>query len=106
MAKLTTIYWRDIPAQVTAKAGRKTAKIQLSDRFQEAIDMAAMRAGKGSTDEYLEDWRREQKACSDDLDAEVKEAASAIEEAIDTEALQALVKNKGVANPDNAQDVE
>ncbi len=101
MAKLTTIYWRDIPAQVTAKAGRKTAKIQLSDRFQEAIDMAAMRAGKGSTDEYLEDWRREQVNCSDDLDAEVKKAAAEIEEAINTETLQTLVKNKGVSNPDS-----
>lgn len=102
MAKLTTIFWRDIPAQVTAKAGRKSAKIQLSDRFQEAIDMAAMRAGKGSTDEYLEDWRREQTTCSDDLDAEVKKAAAEIEDAIDTEGLQRLVKNKGIANPDNA----
>lgn len=104
MAKLTTIYWRDIPAQVTAKAGRKTAKIQLSDRFQEAIDMAAMRAGKGSTDEYLEDWRREQTNCSDDLDAEVKKAATEIEDAIDTEALQALVKNKGIADPSDSTD--
>ncbi len=104
MAKLTTIYWRDIPAQVTAKAGRKTAKIQLSDRFQEAIDMAAMRAGKGSTDEYLEDWRREQTNCSDDLDAEVKKAATEIEDAIDTEALQALVKNKGIASPSDSTD--
>ena len=97
MAKLTTIYWRDIPAQVTAKAGRKTAKIQLSDRFQEAIDMAAMRAGKGSTDEYLEDWRREQTNCSDDLDMEVKKAAKEIEDSFDLEALQAIVKNKGNA---------
>lgn len=100
MAKLTTIFWRDIPAQVTAKAGRKTAKIQLSDRFQEAIDMAAMRAGKGSTDEYLEDWRREQTACSDDLDAEVKKAAQTIEDNIDTDALQKLVKNKGLTDPE------
>jgi len=97
MAKLITVYWRDIPAQVTAKAGRKTAKIQLTDRFQEAIDMAAMRAGKGTTDEYLEDWRREQVNCSDDLDAEVKKAAIALEERFDTEALQAIVKNKGLA---------
>ncbi len=103
MAKLTTIYWRDIPAQVTAKAGRKSAKIQLSDRFQEAIDMAAMRAGKGSTDEYLEDWHRQQTTCSDDLDAEVAKAAAAIEEAIDTEALQTLVKNKGYTNPQDAE---
>ena len=97
MAKLTTIYWRDIPAQVTAKAGRKTAKIQLSDRFQEAIDMAAMRAGKGSTDEYLEDWRREAADCSNDLDMEVKKAAAAIEDSFDLQALQAIVKNKGRA---------
>ena len=98
MAKLTTIYWRDIPAQVTAKAGRKTAKIQLSDRFQEAIDMAAMRAGKGGTDEYLEDWRREQTSCSDDLDMEVKKAAKEIEDSFDLQALQAIVKNKGNAD--------
>lgn len=102
-AKLTTIYWRDIPAQVTAKVGRKTAKIQLSDRFQEAIDMAAMRAGKGSTDEYLEDWRREQTSCSDDLDMEVNKAAKAIEDSFDLDKLQAIVKNKGIADPD-AQD--
>jgi len=97
MAKLITVFWRDIPAQVTAKAGRKTAKIQLSDRFQEAIDMAAMRAGKGSTDEYLEDWRREQRDCGDDLDTEVKQAAKELEDKFDTPALQAIVKNKGLA---------
>lgn len=106
MAKLITVYWRDIPAQVTAKAGRKTAKIQLSDRFQEAIDMAAMRAGKGSTDEYLEDWRREQTNCSDDLDMEVKKAAQEIEDHFDTEALQAIVKSKGVAKPATDSEAE
>jgi len=101
MAKLITVFWRDIPAQVTAKAGRKTAKIQLSDRFQEAIDMAAMRAGKGSTDEYLEDWRREQRNCGDDLDAEVKQAAQDLEDKFDTTALQAIVKSKGLAEANN-----
>lgn len=95
MAKLITVYWRDIPAQVIAKAGRKTAKIQLSQRFQEAIDMAAMRAGKGGTDEYLEDWRREQKACESDLEAVVAEAAQLLENSFDNEHLQAVVKNHG-----------
>lgn len=61
--------------------------------------MAAMRAGKGTTDEYLEDWRRVQSDCSDDLDMEVKKAAQAIEESFDDAALQAIVKNKGLANP-------
>jgi hypothetical protein len=30
--------------------------VQLSQRFQEAVDRAAMRAGKGSSDAYLADW--------------------------------------------------
>ena len=46
MAKLIVISWRDVPAQVLVKSGRETAKVQLSHRFQEAVDRAAMRAGK------------------------------------------------------------
>ena len=68
MAKLITVYWRDIPSQVIAKKGRTTSKVQLSHRFQEAIDRAAMRAGKGSSDAYLSEWRREASTCSDDLE--------------------------------------
>lgn len=101
MAKLITVFWRDIPAQVTAKAGRKTAKIQLPDRFQEAIDMAAMRAGKGSTDEYLEDWRREQRECDNDLQAVVDQEAASINETFTTEFLQQVVKNKGYLQQDD-----
>jgi len=44
MPMATIVYWRDIPAQVIIKQGRKAAKRELSARFQEAIDMAAMRA--------------------------------------------------------------
>ena len=56
---MVTIYWRDIPSQVLVQVGRTKAKVQLPQRFQEAIDRAAMRAGKGSSDLYLEEWRRE-----------------------------------------------
>ena len=38
MAKLIVISWRDIPAQVVVKRGRETGKVQLSHRFQEAVD--------------------------------------------------------------------
>ena len=58
MASLIIISWRDIPAQVVVKRGRETAKVQLSTRFQEAVDRAAMRAGNGSSDAYLADWKR------------------------------------------------
>ena len=58
MASLSVISWRDIPAQVVVRRGRETAKAKLSDRFQEAVDRAAMRAGKGSSDLYLAEWKR------------------------------------------------
>ena len=55
MAKLICIYWRDIPAQVVVRAGRKNSvKKELAPRFAKAIDRAAMRAGRGSSDAYLE----------------------------------------------------
>ena len=54
MAELTVVFWRDIPAQVIVKAGRKTARRQLSERFEQAIDRAAMRGKLTGTDAYLE----------------------------------------------------
>lgn len=99
-AKLTRVYWRDIPAQVIAKKGRTAAKRMLSDRFQEAIDRAAMRAGRGGSDAYMADWRREPEPCGDDLEAEAEAAAQAFEEAYSDEDLQALVRNKGSRQTD------
>jgi CRISPR/Cas system CSM-associated protein Csm3 (group 7 of RAMP superfamily) len=50
MAQLIVVYWRDIPAQVIVKRGRVTAKRQLTERFEKAIDRAAMRANLRDTD--------------------------------------------------------
>lgn len=97
MPELIKIYWRDIPSQVTAKAGRKTAKVMLPERFQKAIDRAAMRANKGSSDAYMEDWRRDRSACSPNLQAEADAAAAELIAAWDDEALEALTKAKGIA---------
>ena len=71
MAKLIVISWRDVPSQVVVKQGRDTVRVQLSARFQEAVDRAAMRAGKGKSDAYIADWKRgEPRDCGDDLKAE------------------------------------
>ena len=96
MAKLTTVYWRDIPAQVIAKERRDTAKIVLTERFAEAIDKAAMRAQMAGTDAYLEQWRREVVNCGRDLQAAVDEAAAALEQAYDDTRLDALVSSGGL----------
>ena len=79
MPELTVIWWRDIPAQVTAKEGRARAARELAPRFQEAIDAAAMRAGLIGTDAYLEEWRREPRSCGDDLEPEVAQEVERLE---------------------------
>jgi len=100
MAQLTIISWRDIPAQVVCKRGRETAKIQLSARFQEAVDRAAMRAGKGSSDAYLADWKRsEPQLCGDDIQAVVAATAAEIEARYTDEELERLIKAKGLQAP-------
>mgnify|MGYP006429190331 CR=1 FL=1 len=97
MAQRTVVYWRDIPAQIIVKQGRKTAKRQLSDRFQMAIDRAAMTAELGDTDDYLAHWRRgEPESCDDDLDAQADRAADEIENAYSQKRLKAIVDAGGV----------
>ena len=96
MAELITIMWRDIPAQVTAKEGRRKVSVQLSDRFQIAIDRAAVRAGKKTTDDYLAEWHRTVGPCGDDLAAEVDAAAAALEARFTVEVLRSFVRNGGL----------
>ncbi|MEZ5870549.1 MAG: virulence factor [Nitratireductor sp.] len=96
MAQLTIVYWRDIPAQVIVKAGRKSAKRELSLRFTEAIDMCAMRVGAADTDAYLAEWRRgEPVEVGDDLEAEADNAAADLEARFPKDQLVALVKADG-----------
>ncbi|MCG8597952.1 MAG: virulence factor [Kiloniellales bacterium] len=97
MAQLTVVYWRDIPAQVIAKAGRRAAKRQLSERFETAIDRAAMKAKLRDTDSYLAEWRRaEPLPCGDDLEAEAAAAAERLESEFDDGRLSALVAAGGL----------
>ena len=97
MAKLIVISWRDIPAQVIVKQGRETARTQLSQRFQEAVDRAAMRAGKGSSDAYLADWKRsEPRACGNDLQAEARAEAARLEAKYSDADLLRMIRAKGV----------
>lgn len=58
MADVIIVYWRDIPAQVIVGRGRRGEKRVLPERFEQAIDMAAMRAGMAGTDDYLTEWRK------------------------------------------------
>jgi hypothetical protein len=100
LAKLIVISWRDVPAQVLVKQGRETAKVQLSQRFQEAVDRAAMRAGKSGSDAYLADWKRsEPRACGDDIKAEAAAEAARIEASYSDADLLRLIRAHGLEEP-------
>ena len=94
--EITTIRWRDIPAQVVAKRGRESAKRELSPRFQVAIDRAAMYAGLFGTDEYLSEWTRDSRPCGEDLEAEATQEAARLEAEYTPELLNELAGNGGV----------
>jgi hypothetical protein len=98
MPSLSIISWRDIPAQVVVKRGRESAKVQLSARFQEAVDRAAMRAGKGSSDAYISEWKRsDPRPCGEDIQAEAAAEAARIEARFSDEDLETLIRAKGLA---------
>jgi len=99
MADLIVVYWRDIPAQVIAKAGRcNQVKIELDQRFAKAIDIAAMKGGARDDDAYLADWRKAAPvAVSDDLAGEAETMARQLDEEYDEARLKALMANGGWA---------
>lgn len=98
MAEVVIVYWRDIPAQVIAGKGRRGAKKQLTERFEQAIDRCAMKIGAKDADAYLAEWR---KAPPYEVEGEQEEVAEAVaaqlEAEYDTERLKALIANEGWA---------
>lgn len=104
MAKLICIYWRDIPAQVVGRAGRKSGfKKELDPRFAKAIDRAAMRAGRGSSDAYLDDWRRVPEDVEGDLEAAVNDRVAVLESEYTDEYLEKVVKAGGLVARGNEE---
>ncbi len=98
MPDVTIVYWRDIPAQVIVGKGRRGAKQPLAERFEQAIDRAAMKIGASDTDAYLAEWRKAdpypmEGEPSDVLAAEV----ARLEAEFDRERLKALIDNEGWA---------
>jgi Virulence factor len=64
-------YWRDLPSLVVARDGDDVTKAPLAQRFQEAIDEAAMRLGQTSSDAYLEGWVRSEWTAAEGNGSEV-----------------------------------
>ena len=96
MAQVVVVYWRDIPAQVIVGKGRRAQKIQLAERFEQAIDRCAMKVGAKDADAYLAEWR---KVNAGNVAGEAEEVAQAeaakLEAAYDSDRLKALIANDG-----------
>jgi hypothetical protein len=98
MAEVTIVYWRDIPAQVIAGKGRRGSKAALSERFEQAIDRAAMKANLIGSDNYLAEWRKAPAVTVAGEDAEAAQAEAArIEAEYDQARLKALIEAEGWA---------
>ena len=96
MPEVTIVYWRDIPAQIIVGKGRRGSKVQLSERFEQAIDRCAMKVGAKDADAYLAEWR---KAPPYEVEGEADEVAKAeaarLEAEFDTARLKALIDAEG-----------
>lgn len=98
MVDVTIVYWRDIPAQVIVGKGRRGAKKPLPERFEQAIDRAAMKVGAQDTDAYLSEWRKAAPYPVEGEAAEVAEAEAArLDAEYDQDRIKALIANDGWA---------
>ena len=98
MPDVTVVFWRDIPAQVIVGKGRRGSKVQLTERFEQAIDRCAMKIGAKDADAYLAEWR---KAPAYEVEGEPDDVAAAeaarLEAEYDTDRLKTLIAAEGWA---------
>jgi Virulence factor len=98
MAEVTVVFWRDIPAQVIVGKGRRGSKVQLSERFEQAIDRCAMKIGARDSDSYLAEWRKAVVGeVEGDPDAIAAQEAARLETEFDTAKLKSLIDTDGWA---------
>lgn len=94
---IVTIWWRDIPAQLTARSGGDQHKVLLHARFQHAIDRAAAVAGLTSTHDYVQEWRSSAAPLGEgDVAAQLDQRCAEIEGEYPRRRLELLVSTGGL----------
>ena len=98
MADVTIVYWRDMPAQVIVGRGRRGTKLPLPERFEQAIDRAAMKSGAAESDDYMAGFRKADPIPVEGTDQEAAEATVVkIDTEYDQDRLKTLIANDGWA---------
>ena len=96
MAQKIIVYWRDIPAQILVKQGRKSARRELPATFMEVVDACAMRVGAKDSEAYMAEWRKSDPVdVSDDLEQEAENALAEILPAYPKDRLMKLLDQGG-----------
>lgn len=96
MPAITHVYWRDIPAQVIVGKGRTAAKAPLPERFEQAIDRAAMKVGAKDDDAYLAGFHRVVMGEAEgDLPAAAHAEVARIDAEYDNDRLKTLIAAEG-----------
>ena len=98
MPEVTVVFWRDIPAQVIVGKGRSGSKVQLPERFEQAIDRCAMKIGAKDADAYLAEWRKAAPYVVEGEPAEVaRSEAARLDASYDNDVLKTLINAEGWA---------
>lgn len=98
MPDVTIVYWRDMPAQVIVGRGRKGAKMPLPERFEQAIDRAAMKSGAAESDDYMAGFRKADPFAVDGDPADIAAAQAAkLDAEYDQDRIKNLIANDGWA---------
>lgn len=98
MPDVTIVFWRDIPAQVIVGRGRNGTKLPLPERFEQAIDRAAMKSGAADSDDYMAGFRKADPFPETGTDAEAAAAAAArLDAEYDQDRIKTLIANDGWA---------
>ena len=82
MTAYQIMYWHDIPIQVRAGGRRDRVSRELPERFQIAIDNAAMAAGLVGSDAYIEGFHWEP---GGEMEGTAEEVVTAVIAKIDTQ---------------------
>jgi len=97
MATYQLLCWQEIPSVVEARDAAGVQKQALGRRFQELIDLAAMRRGLAGSDAYLDEWKKSPREEREGSAADVARAvAEELESRFDELREQVLETNRQV----------
>ena len=96
MHDVIIVYWRDIPAQILIGKGRSARKILLSEKFENTIDICAMKTDSKDMESYLKYWRKSEPLIHDgETDRAAEIEAKKIETIYNNKKLKSLIDNNG-----------